>query len=90
MMPRRSRRLNLPCLLDGLSDDLVLRLFARTVVWLAVLAVGITLLALYTWGRPLAARSARSLRASPLADRARDLRRSTTSSLPRPFLQNSE
>ena len=28
-MPRRSRRLNPPCLLDGLSDDLVLRLFSR-------------------------------------------------------------
>ena len=28
-MLRRSRRLNPPCLLDGLSDDLVLRLFAR-------------------------------------------------------------
>ena len=28
-MPRRSRRLNLPHLLDGLSDDLVLRLFLR-------------------------------------------------------------
>ena len=28
-MPRRSRRLNPPCLLDGLSDDLVMRLFSR-------------------------------------------------------------
>ena len=28
-MPRRSRRLNPPCHLDGLSDDLVLRLFSR-------------------------------------------------------------
>ena len=28
-MPRRSRRLNPPCLLDGLSDDLVLRMFSR-------------------------------------------------------------
>ena len=28
-MPRRSRRLNPPCLLDGLSDDLVLRVFSR-------------------------------------------------------------
>ena len=29
VMPRRSRRLNPPCHLDGLSDDLVLRLFSR-------------------------------------------------------------
>ena len=29
-MPRRSRRLNPPCLLDGLSDDLVLRVFSRS------------------------------------------------------------
>ena len=28
-MPRRSRRLNPPCHLDGLGDDLVLRLFSR-------------------------------------------------------------
>ena len=28
-MPRRSRRLNPPCLLDGLSDDLVMRMFSR-------------------------------------------------------------
>ena len=28
-MPRRSRRLNPPCHLDGLSDDLVLRMFSR-------------------------------------------------------------
>ena len=28
-MPRRSRRLNPPSRLDGLSDDLILRLFAR-------------------------------------------------------------
>ena len=28
-MPQRSRRLNPPCALDGLSDDLVLRLFSR-------------------------------------------------------------
>ena len=28
-MPRRSRRLNPPCLLDGLGDDLVLRALVR-------------------------------------------------------------
>ena len=28
-MPRRSRRLNPPCLLDGLSDDVVMRMFSR-------------------------------------------------------------
>ena len=28
-MPRRSRRLNPPCHLDGLSDDLVMRMFSR-------------------------------------------------------------
>ena len=28
-MPRRSRRLNPPSLLDGLSDDLVMRVFSR-------------------------------------------------------------